>query len=186
MKILDTGVGGGTMNQPLAQMLRYEKWATLTLLEACRVLSQEQLDARMPGISGSAGELLTHIVGGQQTFALRTQGRQSEGELNRSSAWPGIDALIELTARTGDQLIAVAESLDAEREVHLPYLGRTYRFPLSFFLVHAVEHGTEHRTEVKVALDQMGFKTPDLDGWQFATAMGYGREVASSDDTESR
>ena len=177
---------GGTLNEPLAQMLRYEKWATVRLLEACRTLSSDQLDARMPGVSGAVGELLTHIVGGQQTFALRTQGRQEEGELNRGSTWPGVDTLIEIATATSDQLIAIAEGLDAEREVDLPYWGKTYRFPVSFFLLHAVEHGVEHRTEVKVALNQLGIETPDLDGWQFATAMGYGKETGSSESTESR
>jgi hypothetical protein len=28
-----------------------------------------------------------------------------------------------------------------------------------------------------VALAQMGIETPDLDGWSYASAMGYGAEV---------
>ena len=165
------------MNAPLAEMLRYNKWATLMLLEACRALGDEQLDAHVPGTSGSVRELLAHIIGAQQTFALRTAGRQHEGELSRRSAWPGLDTLTELAARSGDELIAIAEGLDVDREVDLPYMGKVYRFPTSFFLVHAVEHGVEHRTEVKVALAQLGVETPDLDGWSYASAVGYGREV---------
>lgn len=163
------------MNSPLAEMLRYNKWATLTLLEACQTLGDGQLDARAPGTSGSVRELLTHIVGGQQTFALRTKGRQHEGELSRRSAWPGFETLIELATRSGDELIAVAEGLDVDREVDLPYMGKVFRFPVSFFLVHAVEHGVEHRTEVKAALVQLAVETPDLDGWSYAGAAGYGR-----------
>jgi uncharacterized damage-inducible protein DinB len=48
---------------------------------------------------------------------------------------------------------------------------------VSFFLTHALEHGVEHRTEIKVALSQLGVATPDLDGWAYATAMGCGRVV---------
>jgi hypothetical protein len=40
-----------------------------------------------------------------------------------------------------------------------------------------VEHGVEHRTEIKVALAKMGIETPDLDAWSYAGAMGYGAEV---------
>jgi uncharacterized damage-inducible protein DinB len=140
------------MNEPLAAMLRYNRWATRTLLEACRGLSGEQLDARAPGTSGSVRVLLTHIVGGEQTFVLRTRGRHHEGELNRTSAWPGIDELLRIAANTGDELVAIAGALDRDADVDLPFRGKTYRFPKSFFLLHAVEHGAEHRTEVKVTL----------------------------------
>ncbi len=165
------------MNAPLAEILRYNKWATLTLLEACHRLSDDQLDARIDGVSGSVRELLVHIVGGQQTQALRTKGRQHEGELTRSSVWPEFDALLEFAATSADELIAIAESLDEDADVDLPYAGKTYRYPKSFFLTHAVAHGTEHRTEVKVALAQAGIATPDLDGWPYASSAGYGREV---------
>ena len=64
-----------------------------------------------------------------------------------------------------------------DREVDLSYMGKTHRIPVSFFLVHALEHGVEHRTEIKVALGSMGVATPDLDGWAYAAASGIGRQV---------
>jgi uncharacterized damage-inducible protein DinB len=166
-------------------MLRYEKWATETLLASCRDLAPAQLEARMPGVSGSVAELLTHVVGGQQAFLARTGGQQADEGLTRESAWPGVDVLLALSAAACDGLLAVAGGLDEERDVDLPFMGKVFRFPASFFLAHAVEHGAEHRTEIKVALGQMGIETPDLDGWAFAAAQGYGREVQDS-SSESR
>jgi uncharacterized damage-inducible protein DinB len=157
------------------ETLRYNKWANITLFNACRPLTDEQLDARMPGVSGPVRELLMHIAGAQQTFVLRTMGRQHEGELSRASVWPGFDALIEIVTRSSDELIAIAESLDEDCDVVLPYMGKRYRFPKSFFLVHAIAHGTQHRMEVKVSLRQMGVAIPDLDGWAWAGAAGYGQ-----------
>lgn len=165
------------MNRPLAEMFRYNRWANLTLLEACRTLPDEQLDARDPAASGFVRELLVHLVGGQQTFVLRTKGRQHEGELNRASSFPGFDALIEIATATSDELIAIAESLDEDRDVDLPYAGKRYRFPVSFFLLHALEHGVEHRTEIKLSLAPLGVATPDLDAWSYASAAGFGQEV---------
>ena len=165
------------MNAPLAEMLRYNKWANLTLFEACRALSDEHLDARIPAASGSVRELLTHIAGGQQTFVLRTRGRQHEGELSRASQWPGFDKLLDIITRSSDDLIAIAAGLDEDTEADLPYMGKVYRYPRSFFLVHAVAHGVEHRTEVKLTLAPLGIATPDLDGWPYSSAAGYGREV---------
>ena len=98
------------MNTPLAEMFRYNNWATLTLIEACRSLSDEQLDAQVAGVSGTVRSLLMHVVGGQQSQALRTKGRHHEGEFMRHSEWPGFDVLIEAAGQPGEELIAIAEA----------------------------------------------------------------------------
>jgi len=165
------------MNTPLAEMFRDSKWATRSLLEACRILRDEQLDAAPAGVSGSVRVRLMHTVGGDQTCALRTQGRQHEGELTRDSPWPGFDGLIALATRAGDDLIDIAGALESEADVDLPYVGKAFHFPRSFFLVRAIEHGVEHRTEIKVALNQLGVTTPNLDGWPWSVAAGNGQEV---------
>ena len=59
----------------------------------------------------------------------------------------------------------------------VPFMGKTYRYPKSFFLAHAFEHSVEHRTEVKLILGGLGVETPDLDGWEYGSAAGYGDEV---------
>ena len=53
-------------------------------------------------------------------------------------------------------------------------------FPVRFFLAHAITHAVEHRTEIKVALGAQGFETPDLDGWAYAAARGYGEDAGSA------
>jgi uncharacterized damage-inducible protein DinB len=165
------------VNRPLAEVFRYNKWANLALLEACRGLTPDLLNARPAAVSGPVRELLTHLVGSQQTFVLRTQGRQHEGELTRHSPWPGIEPLIQIATRSRDGLITIAEALEEDVDVELPFAGKVYRFPKSFFLVHALAHGVEHRTEVKFALAQLGVHTPDLDGWVYAAAAGFGLQI---------
>jgi uncharacterized damage-inducible protein DinB len=71
------------MNKALAEMFRYNAWANRELFGACRSLTEGQLDMRIQGISGSVRELLMHIAGGQQTFVLRTKGRQLVPSLER-------------------------------------------------------------------------------------------------------
>jgi uncharacterized damage-inducible protein DinB len=165
------------MSGTLVEMMRYNLWANDTLFAACRPLTDEQLDHRLAVTSGASRELLVHIVGGQQTYILRTQGRQHEGELNRGSPWPGIETLVDLAGSTSRELLSIAEHLDDVSEVDLPYLGQTYRYPVRFFLVHAAEHGVEHRTEVKLNLADAGLATPDLDGWEYGDWAGYGAPV---------
>jgi uncharacterized damage-inducible protein DinB len=165
------------MNEPLAELFRYNRWANLRLIDACRGLTDEQLASRAPGASGSIGELLTHLVGGQQTFVLRTSGRQHEGELNRQSPWPGIATVREVALVTSDELVEIAARLEHDVDVDLPYGAKVYRFPTSFFLTHALEHGVEHRTEIRFSLAHLGIDAPDLDGWAYAADAGHGREV---------
>ncbi len=172
------------MNAPLAEILRYNRWANDQLLGACRSLIDEQMDHRAAFASGSVRELLLHIVGGQQTFVLRTKGRQHEGELNRGSAWPGFERLERIAADTNDELIEIAAGLDADNDVDLPYMGAVYRFPKSFFLLHAVEHGVEHRTEVKLSLASIGVPSPDLDAWPYSFFAGFGKPVGSQEARE--
>ncbi|MEO8540214.1 MAG: DinB family protein [bacterium] len=165
------------MNEALVEMFEYNGWATATLVDACRHAPGTLLDRELPGISGSVRSVLLHLVGGQQTQALRTQGRQHEGELTRSSLFPGFDELLRQAEQSGTVLIEIARRLEGNERVVIPWQGKGFEFPVRFFLTHALEHGVEHRTEIKVALGQMGFATPDLDGWNFAAARGYGTEV---------
>ena len=170
------------MSEALADCLRYNRWANLALLDACRGLTEKQLDARATGSSRSVRELFSHVVGSELTFVLRTKGRQHEGESRHVEPWPGFDVLREVAASSGDDLIAIAAGLDQDELVALPFRGKTYEYPKGFFLLHAIEHGVEHRTEIKVTLALIGVATPDLDGWFYSQAVGYGREVAAKTD----
>jgi uncharacterized damage-inducible protein DinB len=165
------------MNPVLAEFFRYNRWANLLLIDACAKLTDQQLDMRATPASRSVREVLVHLVGSELTFALRTKGRQHEGEGANLEPWPGFAVLREVAARGGDELIAIASALDRDEPVDLPYQGKRFRYPKSFFLLHALEHGAEHRTEIKTTLAQVGVETPDLDGWLYSEAAGFGREV---------
>jgi uncharacterized damage-inducible protein DinB len=56
--------------------------------------------------------------------------------------------------------------------------GRQNLIAQVFFLTHALEHGAVHRTEITVTLTHLGIAHPDLDGWMYSAAAGYGREVS--------
>ena len=52
------------MDEGLVEMFRYNAWANSELFEACRTLTDEQLDTHVKETSGPIRELLMHIVGG--------------------------------------------------------------------------------------------------------------------------
>ena len=104
--------------------------------------------------SRSARDLLSHIVGSELTFVLRTKGRQNEGESRHVDTWPGFEVLREVAASGGEDLIAIAAGLDED--------------------------------EIKVTLALIGIETSDLDGWFYAPAAGYGREIANNADPRGK
>jgi uncharacterized damage-inducible protein DinB len=150
------------VSKAFADCVRYNRWANLRLIDACRALTDEQLDTRATQSSRSVRELLQHVVGSSRHVEEK---------------WPGIEMLRDVVAATGDELIAIATDLDEDEMVALPYQGKTPEYPKFFFLLHAIEHGVEHRTEIKVTLALIGIETPDLDGWFYSPAAGYGREI---------
>lgn len=163
------------MNAPLAQVFRYNRWANGRTIHACRALRDEQLDAVVfTGPGRSIRETLFHVVTGQYDFVARLNGQAQDP--NKPRSWSGFADLEEF-ARTGnDALIASAESLVEDADVVVPYAGQKPVFPKSFFLSHAFAHGAQHRTEIVLMLEQLAVPAPNLDGWEYAAAAGFGQE----------
>src|SRR5947199_9430589 len=117
------------MSKALVDCLRYSRWANLSLIDACRGLAAEQLDARATPSSRSVRELFQHLVGSEFTFVLRTKGRQHEGESRHvEERWPGFDVIREAVGSTGDELIASATGLDEAALGALPDQGKASEY----------------------------------------------------------
>jgi uncharacterized damage-inducible protein DinB len=163
-------------NAPLARMFEYNLWANDRVIDACRELKDEQLDAAGENAFGSIRSTLLHLIYGQYSFVARLGGRAQDAR-SFSPPWPGFEALAAVAAETGEALRAAAAALIEDADVVLAYQAKSYRYHKSFFLTHALAHGTEHRTQVGVMLAQLGHTQPNLDGWEFAAAAGLGVEV---------
>ncbi len=57
----------------ITELFRHNTWANLKLLDACRSLGDEHLDANVPGTFGSIRDTLLHIVGAEVSY--RSQGK---------------------------------------------------------------------------------------------------------------
>jgi uncharacterized damage-inducible protein DinB len=167
------------MNGPLAQVLRYNAWANSVLLTACRALPPDVLDAPSGGAAyGTIRETLFHLVTGQLDFLARLAGRAQDASKPR--AWTDFDAMASLAQATGDALVAAAAALEDDAQIVVPYAGGRSVFPASFFLTHALAHGVEHRTQIAGMMSRAGLTPPDLDGWQYAAAAGFGAEASDA------
>jgi uncharacterized damage-inducible protein DinB len=139
-------------------------------------LPDAQLDFVIAGAGRSLRETLVHLIDGQRSFVARLGGSAQPPD-GQVTAWPGFDALDETARTTDEALIAAADSLDEDADVTLGWAGKRYRYPSGFFLLHAIQHGTAHRTEIMLALAQMDIAHPDLDAWSYAPVAGFGAEA---------
>jgi uncharacterized damage-inducible protein DinB len=163
-------------NAPLARMFAYNAWANAGVIDACRKLDDAQLDAPSSNAFGSIRSTLQHVIYGQYSFLARLDGDAQDARA-LALQWPGFDALTVIAAETSEALTAAASALDVDADVVLSYQGKGHRYPKSFFLLHTIQHGIEHRTQIGMMLAQLGCDAPDLDGWAFAEHAGLGGEI---------
>lgn len=163
-------------NAPLARMFEYNAWANRRVIDACRRLTDVQLDAPGSNAYGSIRSTLLHVVYGQYSFLARLDGRAQDPR-SYATPWAGFDALTTVATETSDALLVAASALDEDADVVLAFQGKSHRYPKSFFLLHAIAHGIEHRTQIASMLAQAGYEAPNLDGWEFAGFAGLGTEL---------
>ncbi len=152
-------------------IFRHNTWANLRLLEACRQLSDEQMDATVPGTYGSIRDTLFHIVGGEMSYVGRVTGREPENSA-RSGEFPGIDALERYARWCGEELLQLAPSARAGDVVTEVWENKKGQYNLTDLLTQAINHATEHRAQVATVLTQQGIEPPDMSGWAYMEDMG--------------
>lgn len=154
----------------LTVMFRHHLWANLSILEACQHLSEDQLDASAVGSYGSIIETLRHTVRAERSYFSRI----STGELYQAPQdEPPLDfATMQATVQwTGEGLIEWAHKVQAEDTVEVMWDGEPRQVPKTIITTQVIEHGHEHREQVKTILTQLGIEPPDLQAWAYFEEM---------------
>ena len=158
----------------LIEFFKHNTMMNRRLVEACRQLAPEQLDATATGTYGTIGATLVHIANAQVGYAARLL------DIERSDAlpedpFPGFAALTERFERGDLQLEEAAAMGSQDREVQVSGDDPVgiWRMPVALFLVQAINHGTEHRSQVATILTTLGIEPPPMDGWTFFEAGGH-------------
>ena len=157
----------------VAEFFRHNAMMNRRLLDACRPLSPEQLGAATLGTYGSIGATLVHVANSQEGYAARFLGVPRPEPLPEDP-FPGFEALAERLAHGDAQLQEAAAQLARQHEVQVTGddpPGK-WRMPAALLLLQAVNHGTEHRSQVATTLTQLGVKPPEMDGWTYFFASG--------------
>lgn len=168
-------------NSVLKGLFQHNTWANLKLLDFCEGLSDEQLDRSAIGVYGSIRDTLRHIVGAEVSYVRRVNGRLPAEPLSRDR-FPGFAVLKQAARWAGEELPQLALSARAETivEERSPDLKEVVRYPLASLMIQAINHSTEHRTQVSAIITQLGLEPPDMSGWQYMVERGEFQEMTEA------
>ena len=160
------------------------EWANLRLIEVCRALSDEQLEATAPGAFGSIRETLMHLVGAEAGNVRRLGGESPRELRSRGGAWPGFDAVEEVVRASAAALIERAHAVGGATIVVQEAPGVRVEIEANVLLVQVINHSTEHRSQICTILTVLGAlpSTGDegqtiVDAWAWSDALGLARRV---------
>ena len=149
----------------LAELFRHNLWANLALIDLCLTLPDEILETNVPGTFGGIRETLTHLVGAEERYLLAFGGGLERPQPSLEETAPDLAILREHARQSGERFVAYAETVKDNPTLDVTWHGQSYKMPAAFYLVQAINHSTEHRSQVKIALTQAGVSPPELDGW---------------------
>lgn len=168
------------MAAPAAAFVQQSAWANEQLIEVCAQLSDEQLDATGDGTYGSIRQTLLHFLSAEQYY-LRRVGYPPASGTELTAEFPGFELLAQVASDNGSALAAAAA--DPTDVVVKGTEGDGFAdADATVFLVQAVNHSTEHRTQIMTMLTALGAGPADLDarldGWSWGDASGAMRPKA--------
>jgi uncharacterized damage-inducible protein DinB len=149
----------------LAELFRHNLWANLTLIDLCVTLPDEILETNVPGTFGGIRETLIHLVGAEERYLLALAGGTERRISTLEETAPDLATLREHARQSGEAIVAYAGTVEGNPILDVIWHGQSYKMPAAFYLVQAINHSTEHRSQVKIALTQAGITAPELDGW---------------------
>jgi uncharacterized damage-inducible protein DinB len=149
---------------------RQNEWASLRLIDACRPLTDEQLDATTEGTFGSIRATWRHIVSAEGGYATLL-GHEPSLRLGRDDPWPPWDALAEIVSANADALVAAAAD-PPDRLIRIRPDTDPEDVEAAVILIQAFHHATDHRSQICTILTTLGIDPPGWSSWDWGDAVG--------------
>ncbi len=155
----------------LKDAFAHHLWATLRVLDACALLSAEQLGTIVPSTDRSILDTARHLVGGDALYLLwLTEDRRFVIDADAMD----LAALRSATARDEvgwSKLLSL--DLDPDTVVRdVDEAGYQRDAPVGVRLAQALHHGTDHRSQISTALTLLGVEPPAIDVWAYGIDTG--------------
>ena len=163
----------------LLTFLEYNHRANRSLLAQVKRLTPEQLRTVAPISHGSAFDLVRHMLDSEWSWRLFASGGAGQKYLWEVEDVPDIAAVERFWPAEHQRLLEYVRSLsDAGLQRDVDYGtsqgGQPHFMQVWQILIHVVNHGTHHRSEMSRFLEDSGHPVaqPDLDFASFATRRG--------------
>jgi uncharacterized damage-inducible protein DinB len=141
-------------------------WATDELLKRCADLSPQQLALTAPGTYGLLLDTMDHLVSADRSYLSRLRGTGRQPALNAGAVEP----LQAQFAQSGADWLAYLDSHADYDEMIMLRDGD--QVPAWVILSQAIHHGNDHRTHAGTVLMHHGITYPELDPWEYGSAIG--------------
>lgn len=162
----------------LLEFMKHNTMMNRRLIDVCSSLPDETLRATLEGTYGSIGATLVHIANGQDSYAARFHGSRRPDAIPEDSV-PAFDTLRSRIDASNSRLEESASLVGEKRTVEVSGddpAGR-WTMPAQLLLLQAINHGTEHRSQIATVLTQQGIEPPSMDGWTFFFGTGHMKVV---------
>jgi uncharacterized damage-inducible protein DinB len=153
------------MQDTLASMFEYNRWADGRLLTACGQLTDEQYAREIGGSFPSVRATVAHHAGALWVWSRRFEGREVKG-LPAESEVPDVATAMRLIAEAQDTLMREASRPAEELNQIFTFRrvnGQMVSLPRWAALRHVVNHGTYHRGQIATMMRQVGAAPPPTD-----------------------
>jgi uncharacterized damage-inducible protein DinB len=153
------------MQDDVAALFAYDRWANGKVLDACRKLTAEQYVAEpAPGWS-SVRSTAYHIALATE-FNLRALAGDPDDRIPSESELATVDDAARFLERTYRRFEELRPTLTPERMntmLTLHAIGRTFTLPRWAMLRHIVNHASYHRGQIASKLKRFGIEKPCTD-----------------------
>jgi uncharacterized damage-inducible protein DinB len=147
-------------------------WATLRLVDTCLALSPQQLETTVPGTYGSILDTLRHCIGSDAWDLFVATGHRAsligEDDMHLSE----LRAAMESHGPAWSRLLAQDLDPDAVLNEVDEDDGYERNITMGIQLAGALQHGTDHRSQVCTILTALGVESPAIDVLAFGTQEG--------------
>ena len=156
------------MSDITPDFIRQNEWANLAVIDACRGLTDEQLDFTSEGLFGSIRATLGHIVSAE-TYYAQLLGQEATVWDDEDDPWPDWDGLADLVRGASDALVAAA-AVAADQRVRSG--SGKWDIDAPVVVVQAVHHGADHRSQINTLLTQQGLEPVGISSWGWGEDTG--------------
>jgi len=153
------------MQDDIAALFAYDRWANRKVLGACGELTAEQYVAEPVAGWSSVRSTIYHIALATE-FNLRALSSEPDDRIPNEADLATVDDATQLFERAYRRFEELSPTLTPERlDTMLSFraAGRTFTLPHWAMLRHIVNHSTYHRGQVASKLKRFGIEQPITD-----------------------